>query len=57
MFTSVGLGALPSNLTTPLIVEVLPVEGKGSPAFTTGWLEMKISNVKAESRESMFLVM
>lgn len=53
MLMGVVLGVLPSNLTTPLRVAV---EVGGPPAFTAGWLDMKITTVKVAIRVRLFVV-
>jgi hypothetical protein len=47
----VALGVLPSNLTTPLRVEL-----GGPPAFTAGCLDMQIIRVKVAIRVRLFVV-
>src|SRR6266566_839074 len=60
MLMSLGLGALPSNLTVPLRVAVpaaLLAEVGGLPTSTACPLQMQIITVKAAIRMGLFVVM
>jgi hypothetical protein len=52
----VGLGFLPSNVTTPLRVAVALFAEAAGLAFTTGWLDMQSTTIKVDRTVRFFVV-